>query len=77
MAQPMQTICPMLPPFADIHANHKDYLYCQSHHINAPMCHSTNPSFQNVPTTQTITQPPKKPFIGRKTIVDKAQNVMS
>ncbi len=79
----------MLPPFANEHgqnknhqvhalmAHHNCHLYCQLHHMNPQMHHSTKKSFQNKLTTQPITQPPQQGFMGRKTIVEKAQAVIN
>ncbi len=81
--QPMQTICPKLPPLTNEHdqnqhhqvnvpmAHHNCHFYHQSQHMNPQMHYSTNESFQNLLSTQPITQPPQQSFIGKKTTEER------
>ncbi len=77
-AQQAQTICPMLPPIANdrgqnwnhqVHApmaHHNCHLHYPLNHMNPQMHYSTNQSFQNLLTTQPITQLPQQSFVGKK-----------
>ncbi len=82
-------LCPMLPSFEDNHeqnqyldmnaqmSHHNCQAYHESHQVNESMHHSTDKTFENVSQTQHMTQPPKKTFIGIKTIVAIAQTAIS